>query len=134
MIIMLVYFLCTLFLFVCSIKCIAGGASAGGPVGGAFYASDKQKKCAQYVKKHITIEYASSQLRRSSGKGLIGTKPHLKLAEEPDKAGVTLVGRHVYGDGSVLTLLVHVPPLLHQQLHELHVTKDSRHVEGSVAS
>ena len=27
-IIMLVYFFCTLFLFVCSIKCIAGGASA----------------------------------------------------------------------------------------------------------
>jgi len=52
-IIMLVTFFCTLFAFVCSIKCTTGGRR---PSGGAFYAADKYKKCAAKVGKHIKIE------------------------------------------------------------------------------
>ena len=48
----LVNFLCTIFLFVCSINCTAGGQP---PAGGAFYAADKWKKCAEKVNKHIQI-------------------------------------------------------------------------------
>ena len=48
---MLVYFFCTLFQFVCCIKCNAGGAP---PAGIAFYA-DKLKKRAEKVNKHIII-------------------------------------------------------------------------------
>ena len=49
---MLVYFFCTLFQFVCCIKCNAGGAP---PAGIAFYAADKLKKRAEKVNKHIRI-------------------------------------------------------------------------------
>ena len=49
---MLVYFFCTLFQFVCCIKCNAGGAP---PAGIAFYAADKLKKRAEKVNKHIII-------------------------------------------------------------------------------
>ena len=49
---MLVYFFCTLFQFVCCIKCNAGGRR---PAGIAFYAADKLKKRAEKVNKHIRI-------------------------------------------------------------------------------
>ena len=49
---MLVYFFCTLFQFVCCIKCNAGGRR---PAGIAFYAADKLKKRAEKVNKHIII-------------------------------------------------------------------------------
>ncbi len=49
---MLVYLFCTLFRFVCCIKCNAGGAL---PAGIAFYAADKLKKRAEKVNKRIRI-------------------------------------------------------------------------------
>ena len=64
---MLVYFFCTLFQFVCCIKCNAGGAP---PAGIAFYAADKLKKRAEKVNKHIEFEGVVSKATAMGVKGL----------------------------------------------------------------